>query len=150
MNVLQRLKEYAAFTKNERKIFFFLSILFLAGIAVKVYREKIAADPTPVFDYTASDKEFDDRSRAPTPGNDSMAVPVTGVRGKTAPLQKVNINTAGKSALSSLPGIGPGIAEKIVQYRAEHGRFATAAQLRNVKGIGEKKFEKILPYITIQ
>jgi len=147
MKVLQRLKEYLAFTKGERKIFFFLSILFLAGIAVKVYREKTTADEAPVYDYSSSDKEFERRSHAAAAGGDSTAVPQAR---KTVPLQKVNINTAGKSTLASLPGIGQGIAERIVAYRSEKGPFSTTGDLRKVKGIGKKKFEKILPYITTQ
>jgi comEA protein len=147
MQLPQRFKEYFAFTKSERKIFFFLSILFLGGIAVKVYREKIAADQAPVFDYSASDKIFEERSHGVAVGSDSATVSPAR---KTLPLKKVNINTAGKSTLASLPGIGPGIAERMVAYRSENGKFLTTGDLRKVKGIGKKKFEKILPYITIQ
>ena len=54
----------------------------------------------------------------------------------------VNINTASAEELSTLKGIGAGTAEKIIKYREMHP-FKRVDELMNVKGIGEKKFEKI-------
>ncbi len=53
---------------------------------------------------------------------------------------RVDINTADASALDALPGIGPVLAQKIVDWRTEHGRFASIDQLREVGGIGESKY----------
>ncbi|TYT22436.1 ComEA family DNA-binding protein [Dictyoglomus thermophilum] len=61
---------------------------------------------------------------------------------------KVNINTASKEELESLPGIGPTLAQRIIEYREENGVFTSAEDLLNVKGIGEKKLEKIKDQIT--
>jgi competence protein ComEA len=61
----------------------------------------------------------------------------------------VNINSAGKEALTSLPGIGPARAEAIIQYREAKGPFKDVASIKNVKGIGEKLFEKIKKDITV-
>ncbi len=61
---------------------------------------------------------------------------------------KVNINTASKEELESLPGIGPTLAQRIIEYREENGPFSSAEDLLNVKGIGEKKLEKIKDQIT--
>ncbi len=58
---------------------------------------------------------------------------------------RVNINTAGAAELEQLPGIGPRTAQRIVEYRLAHGRFGSVEELRNVKGIGPKKMEKIRP-----
>lgn len=60
----------------------------------------------------------------------------------------VNINTAGVYELASLPGIGETIAERIVQYRTEHGAFSSPGELLNVYGIGTTKLERILDLIT--
>lgn len=60
----------------------------------------------------------------------------------------VNINHAGITELDTLPGIGPVLAQAIVDYREMNGRFETVADLLNVEGIGEKTLEKLLPYIT--
>jgi competence protein ComEA len=53
---------------------------------------------------------------------------------------RVDLNTADVAALDALPGIGPVLAQKIVDWRTEHGRFASVDQLREVSGIGESKF----------
>jgi competence protein ComEA len=53
---------------------------------------------------------------------------------------RVDINLADVAALDALPGIGPVLAQKIVDWRTEHGRFASVDQLREVGGIGENKF----------
>jgi competence ComEA-like helix-hairpin-helix protein len=56
---------------------------------------------------------------------------------------KVNINTAGADVLSQLDGIGEKTAEKIIEYREEHGPFNAIEELTLVNGIGEKKLEAI-------
>lgn len=61
----------------------------------------------------------------------------------------VNINTAGVSELDSLPGIGPAIALNIVKYRNEKGLFKAKEELKNVTGIGDKKYDEIKESISI-
>ena len=65
-----------------------------------------------------------------------------------APVQ-VNINTASVDELAELPGIGPSLAARIVEYRETHGPFRTLEELLNVKGIGPVKLEQIRPYLTV-
>ena len=60
-----------------------------------------------------------------------------------------NINTAGAEELQSVRGIGPALADRILQYRKEHGRFERLEDLVSVRGIGEAKFEKIRSQISI-
>lgn len=55
---------------------------------------------------------------------------------------KVNINTADSEQLQQLNGIGPATAEKIIDYRNEHGRFSSIEDIKNVSGIGDKTFDK--------
>jgi competence protein ComEA len=55
----------------------------------------------------------------------------------------VDLNAADVTTLDSLPGIGPVLAQKIVDWRTEHGRFASVDQLREVSGIGESKFAAV-------
>ena len=69
---------------------------------------------------------------------------------KITQVEKVNINTADENTLSeNLTGIGPAIAERIISYRNHYGGFQTIDELKNVKGIGEKIFEKIKDDITV-
>lgn len=64
--------------------------------------------------------------------------------------EKVNINTATAEEISrKLKGIGSSLAGKIVEYRKEHGPFRSIDQLRNVPGIGDKKYEAIRNFITV-
>ncbi len=67
-----------------------------------------------------------------------------------APLQKVNINTADKELLCTLPGIGETRAESILAYRTEHGSFSKIEDIMQVSGIKENSFQKIKEYITIK
>jgi competence protein ComEA len=62
---------------------------------------------------------------------------------------KVNINSASESELESLPGIGPTLAQRIVDYRTQHGPFHDVKDLLKVEGIGEKKFASLKDYVTV-
>mgnify|MGYP000152415423 FL=1 len=61
----------------------------------------------------------------------------------------VDLNTAGIEDLATLPGIGEGLAKRIVDYRTEHGPFEGPEGLMEVSGIGEKKLEELRDYITV-
>ncbi|MEY9859210.1 comEA protein [Catenulispora sp. GAS73] len=73
-----------------------------------------------------------------------------GSRGKRGrPAQPVNLNTATLEQLESVPDIGPSLAQRILDWRAEHGRFASVSQLRQVRGIGERKFADMCDSVTV-
>lgn len=63
--------------------------------------------------------------------------------------KKVNLNTATKSELDSLPGIGPSTAQKIIDYREKNGKFNKVEDLKNIRGIGDAKFSEIKDRITV-
>jgi len=63
---------------------------------------------------------------------------------------KININTASKDQLCELTGVGPAIAERIIQYREKNGPFKSVEDLARVKGIGEKTLLKIKDSVAVQ
>ncbi|WP_314024186.1 helix-hairpin-helix domain-containing protein [Filifactor alocis] len=62
----------------------------------------------------------------------------------------ININTATKEELKSLNGIGDALSQRIIDFREQNGAFSDIESIKNVSGIGEKKFEGIKDYITVQ
>lgn len=66
-----------------------------------------------------------------------------------ATAEKVNINAAGVDELVTLPGIGKAYAERIVEYRQKNGPFKKVEDILNVRGIGEKTFERIKDRLTL-
>lgn len=64
--------------------------------------------------------------------------------------KQVNINTAGIEELTKLPGIGKVIAGRIIDYRNTHNLFTDKEDIKKVKGIGPKKFEKMEEFILLE
>lgn len=62
----------------------------------------------------------------------------------------ININKANESELEEIPGVGPSMASKIVNYRKENGEFKNIEDLKNISGIGEKKFDAMREYISVK
>jgi len=61
----------------------------------------------------------------------------------------VNLNTASQAELEELPGVGPVLAQRILDWRAQHGRFTTVDELGEVSGVGEKTFAQLQPKVTV-
>ena len=66
------------------------------------------------------------------------------------PRQAININQASADELSTLPGIGPVLAGRIVDHRRREGDFRSIAELKEVDGIGLKKLEQVTPWIRAE
>ncbi len=78
----------------------------------------------------------------------ALAPTARAVAAPVADERLININTATLEELMTLPGIGKAYAERVVEYRQKNGPFKKVEDLLNVRGIGEKTFEKIRPRLT--
>ena len=105
-----------------------LTVLFAVSLA---FLHKTSYEGTVHGDYTVSVQEKTDEITAPT-------------------RVLVNVNTANAEELETLTGIGPALAQAIIDYRAGHGAFRSAEDLLLVKGIGEAKLEGFRAEITLE
>ncbi len=153
------------FTENELKVLFFVVIVFCVGLFGKylfvnfpgesahraqngstlpqgmknkqigssfgINEEKKVESERKVSDFSTNDKNANYKKSLPALKN------------------KVNLNSAGIDELVLLPGIGKKTAMKIIDYRNKHGKFNDLSELKNVKGIGKNKFEKIKKLIRL-
>ena len=78
---------------------------------------------------------------------------LTARAGGAAPAQdakgRINLNTATEKDLQELPGIGPAISARIIEYREANGAFKKIEDIKNVRGIGDAKFEKLKDKVTL-
>jgi comEA protein len=70
-------------------------------------------------------------------------------RAANTQMEMVHLNQATVEDLQGLPGVGPALSERIVQYRTEHGPFSSVDQLAEVKGVGQAKLAKFRNRLTI-
>jgi len=83
------------------------------------------------------------------PGAAAPSAAGAGAGGGGAPVPPVNLNTATLEQLDTLDGVGPGIAQRILDYRAQHGGFTRVEELGEVPGIGAKRLATLTPLVTV-
>ncbi len=81
-------------------------------------------------------------------GLNTEAASPTGKAGATE-IAPVDINRATAEELTTIPGIGPATAARVIAFRDEHGPFKRTEDLLKIRGIGEKSFQKLRPYLVI-
>jgi len=84
-----------------------------------------------------------------TISNAAMAADVQPIQA-SSPTGVVNINTADSTQLALLPRVGAKAAQRILDYRNEHGSFKKTSDLMQVKGFGEKSFERLSAWLTVE
>jgi competence protein ComEA len=84
-----------------------------------------------------------------TPARASQIASAPAFDSERAPKSSVNINTAPAEELEKLPGIGRALAARIISFREEYGPFRRAEHLIMVRGIGDRRFRRLRPFITV-
>ena len=82
-------------------------------------------------------------------GRAAQGAPTASGAARSLPDGMVNINTADEKELDKLPGIGPAMAKRIIEYRTENGAFQSPEEIKRVKGIGDAKYEKMKDKIAL-
>ena len=127
-----------------------------AGVSIQTHERSVSNTPESTESTDSSDavEAREDRAEMPTDiveqrpeADDSTQSEVVGTPNRGD--GKININIASQSELTDLPGIGNVLASRIVDYRRQHGDFLRIEDLRNVSGIGEKRYEAIQDKITV-
>ncbi len=155
---LYRLQQQIALTNREAKALGVLLFFMLLGIAARAYQQN---QPTlaPEF-YNEADSLFLEATRlmkeqeaALNTATDSTASKRRDTTQLTpaifTPSFPININTASATDLERLPRIGPRMAERIVAFREKHGGFRNRADLKRIKGIGEKTYAGLVDKISV-
>jgi comEA protein len=164
--VLQRIN----FTRNESRVILFSIVLLLSGLLINYFKGNSAEySGGKTFARTENTNNIPPEKNPGNPGSTLTSVEENTIlenesaedsleagnkinkskkEDKLAGVQ-INLNTASKEQLKTLPGVGDSTAEKIIAYRENHGGFNKIEDLMKIKGIGKKKFGKLKPYITV-
>ncbi len=98
----------------------------------------------------SNDDEFSEEEQYITEDSGKGVILSDETSGSSENVLSVNINTASEDELEELPGIGPSIASRIIEYRNQNGKFKNIEDIKNVTGIGDSKFEKIKEFIKVK
>ena len=150
------------YTVPQLRVLSLLALTLLVGLGVREWRAGFpdAADRLEGFDREESAGPL--VSEAPAPPVGPMpahpgSVPPAGAPAAVPPLdagpalppEPVDVNRADAAQLARLPGVGPGLAQRIVEERDRRGRFESPEALRYVLGMGPKKLAAIRRFITV-
>jgi competence protein ComEA len=138
------------FTPREMRVILFLTVTLLAGLGLRrvpffTERARPAVDREA---YAESDSDFFARAKAVFP--DSADTPRR-PHHQRAPAKPgiIDLNAATREQLMQLPGIKGAYADRILDFRSTHGRFARIDDLIQVKGIGAKRLERLRPFVAV-
>ncbi len=162
-NLESKIQQLLGITKNEITFVSIILIGLLIGLLIKLtnanYLHRFQNNPT-VYSLLDSIAEIRKTTFIGVDASNQVDVKLvtldTSVKDEKRPFQskkkelpktKININTASKSQLMTLPGVGEKTADLIIEFRKKQ-TFRTSRDLMKVKGIGIKKYEKMAPYIT--
>jgi len=160
-------------TRDEQLVLFFILAAFLIGLGIKLLggiphspgafspnliRVKITGAVKKAGWYNIPQeiciREALEKAGGTLPWADltkiNLNLPVKEGEEISIPEGKINLNQASPADLAFLPGIGPVLAQRVINYREKVGGFKSLSQLKEVPGIGERKFERIKDRITLE
>ena len=108
----------------------------------KVNLAYVVEDGTKIKIPSASEEDIGDEDIIDSKSGDNIIIEENAVPSNNS-TQTININKATEKEFETLPGIGPSLASKIIEYRNQNGKFESIEDIKNVNGIGENKFNKI-------
>jgi competence protein ComEA len=129
-----------------------LGVVFWIGWTLPASIDRSNDSGTQSFEESKADNAFDGRDArevSPAPVSFTSDQPSTAATPKRSHKNPLDLNQATEQDFDGLPGIGARLAERIIAYRQSVGTFRSLDELRQVKGIGSKKFERIRPLITV-
>lgn len=129
MRWLHRIQQYVAITEAEARDILIATLLLAGGFVAREVQERAQPIPPSV----PAQVGLTSRREAPPP--DTLVL---------------DLNRATAAELETLPGIGPALAGRIIEYRNSHGRFRNVAELDAVKGIGPKTIARLKPRLRVQ
>jgi len=137
-------------TPEEKKVIVFFIIVLALGNAVLIYKKTHPAF-APELKYR--DLYLPAARSAPNDSAPVFSLPAdkgnNSFRQAKTITSRININRAGLNDLQKLPTIGPAMAKKIIEFRQTAGEFSKIEDLKKVKGIGEKKFNKLREHVYV-
>ena len=115
----------------------------------KVNLAYVVEDGTKIKIPSASEEDIGDEDIIDSKSGDTIIIEENTVSSNNS-TQTININKATEKEFETLPGIGPSLASKIIEYRNQNGKFESIEDIKNVNGIGDNKYEKINDLITVK
>ena len=148
-----------AFDKFRKRLILFIAGVFIIQRSCVYFREHDEKNEIVFYELPAASQDIN-RSYIPSEKAENDAEKEENAAGskdtvneeKDAEIKNsglININTASSEELQRLNGIGPALAGRIIDYRQTYGRFVTIEEIKEVKGIGDKTFEKIKDMICV-
>jgi competence ComEA-like helix-hairpin-helix protein len=149
--LVNRLTTTTGVMRQEFYVILFLVVGLLVGVSVKQFFEYEAKRDVALkmqqefFDTTEEDSLLADVVSARPLLMDTLADAP-----EKTPRVKLNLNTATQQQLEQVPGLTPELADRIIRYRKDKGRYRHLDELLTLKGIGERKFQKLKPFLTLE